>query len=214
MKLKMKFSGREGWVLTFAPTILILGVYLLLIKGGLTDALVKEQNRVAMAQATLDKPAPSGPSPALIKAKSDRADRNRQIAEQSATIDRLHQQIDALTTQVAVKRNDRRAAAAIEQIQAIFAQNGITPARSEPADMQHAPQELISVLQPPDTSAGGAPSGPRVWHLIIDGQLAQFQKALDQLTREAPTVVPLSLNIVYNRDDDGQSRLLELWLLY
>jgi hypothetical protein len=214
MKLKMKISGRERWVLTFAPTILILGVYLLLIEGGLADALAKEQHRAVVAQAVLAKPPPTGPSPALLKAKTDLADKSRQITEQSASIDRLHQQIDALTTQVAVKRNDRHAAAAIEQIQAIFAQNRITPARSEPADPQHEPQELVSVLAPKDTSAGGAPSEPRVWHLVIDGQLIQFQKALDQLTREAPTVVPLSLNIVYNPDDNGDSRLLELWLLY
>jgi hypothetical protein len=199
--------------LTLAPAFLILGAYGVYIQGGLSDALVKEQARVAKAAAVLATPAPTGPSPTLIKAQGDLADKTRQIAGQNATLEKLQQQKDSLAKQVAVKQNDRHAAAAIEQIQAIFAKNGITPALSEPANGQGVPQDLVSALAPPDAAPGGVPGGPRIWHLVIDGQLPQFQKALGELVAETQTV-PLSLNIVYNPDDDGQSRLLELWLLY
>jgi hypothetical protein len=213
MKIKMKITARERWVLTLAPAFLILGAYGVYIQGGLSDALVKEQARVAKAAAVLATPAPTGPSPTLIKAQGDLADKTRQIAGQNATLEKLQQQKDSLAKQVAVKQNDRHAAAAIEQIQAIFAKNGITPALSEPANGQGVPQDLVSALAPPDAAPGGVPGGPRIWHLVIDGQLPQFQKALGELVAETQTV-PLSLNIVYNPDDDGQSRLLELWLLY
>jgi hypothetical protein len=34
------------------------------------------------------------------------------------------------------------------------------------------------------------------------------------VNREAPSVVPLTMNLVYNPENNGQTRLLELWLLY
>jgi hypothetical protein len=209
---KVKITSRERWVVAVAPTLIILGVYFVYIVGGLNDELSKQQDRVAKATDVLKTPAPTGPSPALVKAKGDLADKLRQIDDQNATLQKLGQQKETVAKQVAVKQNDRHAAAAIEQIQAIFAKNHITPALSEPADPQHVPQDLVSALTPPQ-SAGGGPSGPRIWHLVIDGQLSQFRSALDELVAET-TAVPLSLNIVYNPDDDGQSRLLELWLLY
>lgn len=52
-----------------------------------------------------------------------------------------------------------------------------------------------------------------VWHLIVDGDVSRFRKAADDIAREVPSAIPLSINLVLNTAEEGGNRLLEVWLL-
>jgi hypothetical protein len=216
VKGKFKISARERWFVAFAPCVAIGGFYLLAMVGNLTTQLQTAQDRARVAFAPVQQ---DSVSPALTKAKAGYETVRRSIDDHNAAIAQMEQQLDATNKTIAAAANDNDAAEVIGRVEAIFARNGIKPLISEAADADRGthgvPTALVDALSPKtefDTEVGV--KGRHVWHLIFDDQMQQFEQALQQVTQDDSAVVPLSLNLVYNPQDDGQSRLLELWLLY
>jgi hypothetical protein len=213
MKSKRKISPREAWVLALLPSIAIIGIYLFGIVDGLTANFEKQQKRlVASTSAT---PVAPGSS-TLAKAKAAREAVKHEIEDRQTQL----AQLEAKTAALPRPGGDRHeSASVIERVETIFRRNGITPVTSEPADdgapAANAPTALLDVLSPKLTAdQANARREARVWHCIFDDKTPRFQRALADLTRETPTVLPLSLNLVYNPANFGETRLLELWLLY
>jgi hypothetical protein len=214
MKLNYKISGRERWVIAFAPTVLIVGTYLMGYVDSLSAALEKAQKRATAAMAPLPPPTPSA---TLLQARTARDAAKKDIATRQAHIDQLEDQLATLSQNAATLADDRDAARVIERVEAIFARNGITPLISEAAgeggNTDRMPSALLAVLAP-KIDASGNQKGPRVWHCIFNDLTPNFERSLREVTNEIPSVLPLSFNLVYNPANDGETRLLELWLLY
>lgn len=213
MKNKRKISPREAWVLALLPSVAIIGIYLYGVVDGLTAGLEKQQKRVVATTSAA--PVVAGSS-TLARAKATRDAVKHDIADRETQIAHLDSQIAALPKPGADRH---QSASVIERVETIFARNGITPVTSEPADegaaATNAPAALLDVLSPKSTTEQpGGRREARVWHCIFDDRTPRFQRALAELTRETPTVLPLSLNLVYNPANFGETRLLELWLLY
>jgi hypothetical protein len=209
MKTKFKVTNRERWVIAFAPSLLILGVYLFGMYDGITGALEKERKHLASVSGPMPKP---GDSPALARAKADHDDVKKNIAERQ---DRIAELDSLLAAAKSTAQEDRDAAQLIQRVESIFADNNITPLISEPADDADAASAAPVVIL--DTLAPKGPTGARdgrVWHCVFDDQPQHFEVALKHIQQELPGVVPLSLNLVYNPTNFGETRLLELWLLY
>ena len=215
MKLNLKITGRERWALALAPAVAIVGIYLFGFHDSLSAELVKQQKRVQTAQTPLPPPPPSA---TLAKAKSALEDAKREIAEKGKHVAELQESIATATQATATANDESAPARIIENVEAVFSRNGITPLISEPADGSvtgnQPPATLVALLAPKmEGDPAGSPDS-RIWHCVFDGPTAKFERAVKELAVEAPTVVPLSLNLVYNPENDGETRLLELWLVY
>lgn len=212
--MKRKFSIRERWVLTFAPAVALGGLYMYCFAGDYSANLEKERKHLAQVSKPLPPPPPP---PALTKARADLAEAKRLVVERQNTINQVQAHIATLPKSIAAILDDRGRARAIEGIESIFARNGITPVISESAgEGDAAEQALLAVLSPKlDQDGSNGKPLPKVWHYIFDDKTARYSRALAALCRDAPpSVVPMTMNFVYNPDDDGQTRLLELWVLY
>ena len=219
MKPKQKITGRERWIMAVAPALLVIGVYVLFFVGDLYAELEKTQKRVAAANVPL---SPAAPSATLAKAKSAQADVKRSITEREARVAQLEATIATLPKNGIVVDDNTNPVHLIEQMEAVFARNGITPQISEATGGgagesqtgNQAPAALVSILAPKIGADPNNQKGGRVWHCIFNDLTPRFERALKELEQKVPAVVPLSLNLVYNPDNDGETRLLELWLLY
>ena len=214
MKLNRKISARERWILAVAPAAIILAVYLFGFVDGLSAELAKAEKRADAAMA----PAPPslGPS-SLEKVKMTRDAAKRDLKERQDQIAQLEAKIASLPKTGA---DYRPSASVIEQVESVFSHNGLMPITSESADdgetALNVPTAILDVLAPkinPNEPAGGHRQG-RVWHYIFDSKTPRFQSAVKELVEKVPSVVPLSMNLVYNPGNLGETRLLELWLLY
>jgi len=212
LKFKFKTSHRERWLLALAPAVAIGAIYLYGYEGKLAADLTAAKKRLAAAETPL---APPGPSQALVKAKASLEDAKHALADEQAKVDQLQARLADLSTGTGDSTDPDGAAHTMGRVEAVFARNGITPLVSENAGnaASGAPAALLAVLSP-KPQAGGVNRTPRVWHYVFDDLTVHFQHALADLTRDVPGVVPLSLNFVYNPKNDGQTRELELWLLY
>jgi hypothetical protein len=214
MKPKRKMSTRERWVLSIAPTAAILGIYLYGFAGDLNAGLDKENQHLATVSAPL--PPPAVP-PALLRARAVLDETRRSVDERQVTLDQLETQVASLPKNVAAMIDDRYRAQEIEHVEAVFAHHGITPVVSEAdVEVDSGDQALLAVLAPKlEADTPGAKPLPQVWHCIFDDSTPHFQQALAELSKDdAGSLVPLTLNLVYNPANNGQTRLLELWLLY
>lgn len=214
MKFNRKISTRERWVLTFAPTVALAAIYFYGFAGDFSASFEKEKKHLADVSARL--PPPATP-PALVKARAALDDTRRSIVDRQNTMNEVQAHIATLPKSVAAILDDRNRARVIERVESIFARNGIIPMISESAGEGSAPEQaLLAVLSPKiDSDSSNGKPLPKVWHCIFDDTTPRFSRALAAVCREAPpTVVPLTLNLVYNPGDNGQSRLLEFWLLY
>lgn len=216
MKLKLKISNRERWMFALSPALLIGGIYVMGYMDGLTKDLKTAQDRLAAAQTPI---APPGPSPTLAKAKTTLEETTRSISDHKAKIEKIEADINDLNIAATIVAEDHEPARIIERVEEVFARNGITPLVSETASEGNAaskvPSALLTILSP-KTGGRGAPNGKsaRVWHYIFDDETPHFANALRELTSDVPSAVPLSLNFVYNPRNYGETRQLELWLLY
>lgn len=212
---KRPVSGRERWMIALAPAIAIGGIYFFFIAGGLQESLENQRRRLEAAERPA---AAAGPSTSFVQAKAALQQLKSDIAGREG-------KVNDLAVQLASARNARNTTAAddeparvIERIETTFARNGVTPIISE--TQGHASTgnpriiPLLNALDPRSTSGGDLDKDPRVWHYVFNDVTPRFQKALKELESDAPTVVPLSMNLVYNPETRGQTRLLELWLLY
>lgn len=212
--MKRKFSIRERWVLTFAPAVALGAFYLYGFAGDYAANLEKERKHLA----EVSKPLPPPPTPpVLTKARAALIEVKHSVGERQATINQVQAHIATMPKSIAAMLDDRGRAQTIQSIESILARSGITPVVSELAgEGDAAEQALLSVLSPKleQDGSGGKPL-PKVWHYIFADTTPHFSRALDVVCRDAPSsVVPLTMNFVYNPDDDGQTRLLELWILY
>ncbi|MGA2497930.1 MAG: hypothetical protein ABSH20_09320 [Tepidisphaeraceae bacterium] len=228
MKMNYRVSTREKWILAFSPAVLMAGVYVFMIVGGLTEELGKQQKRAQAATVPLAPPAPSATlaeaRKKLADIKRDIAERETRIASAETRINELESQIEAVSRSsivpnVNLTEDQTEAARVIERVESIFARNKINPRVSESATdgkgNVRAPLALVEALFPKSNlELGGRQRVPRVWHCVFSDVTPRFERALKEVLLEAPTVVPLSMNLVYNPEDDGETRLLELWLLY
>ncbi|MGA3066881.1 MAG: hypothetical protein ABSF29_08555 [Tepidisphaeraceae bacterium] len=210
MKYKRKITGRERWVLTVLPTVAILGIYLFWIYPGYSADLDKARQRLQAA---------SGPAPRIVappsSAKAEVADLKRQITDRQTQIPRVRQRLASIHETQLKEEGD--AARVIQKVEEACAGDGVTPLISEPImdSASKGPDALISAMVLDSSSdIGDSRKGLRVWHYIFDDSIDKLQKAVQDMTTDNPTVVPLSLNLVYNPKNSGQTRLLELWLLY
>ena len=214
MSRKWKPSSREKWVMALAPALAIGSWYFYFEAPDLDAQAVKQQQRVEAANQPL--PAPP-PPPSLAKAqatldqlKKDQADKQDKIA---ALQDR-QLELAIAKAKAAAKRDP---AHLIEKMESVFAKDGITPLISEASGEgttgNSPPAPLLDVLAPPKTNEDDS-DPPRVWHYVFDDVTPHFQQALNDLSDNLPQVIPLSFNLVYNPQDSGQTRLLELWVLY
>ena len=233
-KPSFKISARERWMVAALPALLIFGAYYLKFMGDVTAELEKQQNRVLLA----DKPLPPvAPSQTLGAAKKALDEAKQAVTGHETHIEQLEAKIaalknggsDAAPAASAAAADERDAARLIERVEAVFARNGLTPLVSEGNDNDadaRGPVALMSMLTGAPSIASGTglagsfrvnPSNPnsaRVWHFIFDDKTPRFARAIKDLGRDAPMVVPLSLNFAYNPANDGVTRLLELWILY
>lgn len=216
MKLKFKTSNRERWILALAPAFVIGTFYLYGYEARLSAELVAANKRLAAAQAPL---ASSGPSAALVNAKASLESAKSALSDEQVKVDQLNSRLAKLVS-VENGANDSNAAArVIGRIESVFARNGITPLISESAAEGTAgarmPGAIVAILSP-KAGAGTTTEhkAVRIWHYVFDDLTVHFQKALADLTRDVPGVVPLSLNFVYNPRNNGETRELELWILY
>jgi hypothetical protein len=210
--MTQKISHRERWILAILPTLAILGLYCFFVVDGLNAELEKQQQRESALIAPIK---PSSPSTSLATAKRALEDARNKLAECEAQVAQLEAFVAAAPKSGTAWPNDRDAVHVIEKVETILARNNLTPLVSEAVGDGAAgtANSLIAAL-----TAGNDPrsahASARVWHYILDDVTPHFERALKELTREVPAVVPLSMNLVYNPDNDGETRLLELWLLY
>lgn len=212
--MKRKFSVRERWVLTFAPAVTLVTLYIYCFAGDYSANFEKEKKHLADVSKPLPPPPPP---PALTRARTALSDAKRSVADRQNAINQVQAHIAMLPKSIAAILDDRGRARTIEGIESIFARNGITPVISESAgEGDAAEQALLAVLSPKlDQETSNGKPLPKVWHYIFADTTPRFSRALAGVCRDAPpSVVPLTLNYVYNPDDDGQTRLLELWILY
>jgi len=214
MKWNIKISGRERWLLAFAPSVAIVAIYLYGFSDNLAGELARQEKRIAAAKVPLPPPPPAA---ALTKAKANLEETNKGIADKEHHIASLRDAIAAAAKTASSDQEDSAPARVIEKVEAVFARNGITPIVSEPASQNPSgnqpPAALVALLAPKPGDAA-IHADPRVWHCIFEGSTSRFERAVKALREETPKVVPLSLNLVYNPADDGETRLLELWLVY
>ena len=213
MKKKLKFTGREKWLLALGPAVLVIGVYLLFFLSTLTAEVDKQRQRMVAAAGPLPPPATK---PSVVTARKALDDTKKGITDRETHIAQLEARLAAPSHEAGDALD---AARVIEQIGAVFARNGITPLVSEPAGESQArnqpPAALVALLAgEPSVETSGGQKSERVWHCIFDDQLPKFSRALNEMKDSAPGVIPLSMNLVYNPDNDGETRLLELWLAY
>ena len=213
MKTPLKISDRERWIIAVGPALLLVGAYFTFYSDNLTAELDKVNKRAAAAAIPLPAAAPSA---TLAKAKSTLEAIKNEIADNEGRVAALEVRSRATPKTVSAFIDDRDPAHIIEEVEAVFARNGITPLVSEGANegasAGQVPGALVSALTPKLDNASKAP--PRVWHCIFDDVTPRFDKAFKELAEKAPAIVPLSMNYVYNPDNDGETRLLELWLVY
>ena len=216
--MKLKFSARERWVLAALPAVLIFGGYFYGYVDRLTANVEDEQKRVDAAAV----PLPPAPPPASLgQAKKSLEDAKHNLADRDAHIRELETRL-AAQGRINLTSEDLDAVRVIQRVEAAFTRNGVTPliseAASESQSVNQAPAPLLAVLSAKgDSGAASAPKEqalPRVWHCIFDNSTPNFHRALLDLSTVAPSVVPLSMNLVYNPENSGESRLLEVWFLY
>jgi hypothetical protein len=207
--MKFKFSNRERWLVTVAPTLAILAVYGFFVMDGLYAEAQKQQKRVAELARPVTAVAPSA---SVATSKKALEDAKKTLAERQTQVAQLETFVASTKGGVAAS-DDHDAVHVIEKVEAVFARNKLTPLISEAvADGANTTSNALVAKLTGDIKTGHA-SG-RVWHCIFDDVTPNFDRAFKELAREVPAVVPLSLNLVYNPDNDGETRLLELWLLY
>jgi len=216
MKFKLKISNRERWVFALSPALLIGGIYVMGYMDNLTKAVKTAQDRLTAAQAPIK---PPGPSPTLVKAKATLEETKRSISDHQAKIEKLEGDLSDLANAGSFVADDHEPARIIERVEEVFAGFGITPLVSETASEGNAaskvPSALLAVLTPKADGKGSADGKTtRIWHYIFDDETPHFASALRQLTDDVPSAVPLSVNFVYNPRNYGETRQLELWLLY
>jgi len=210
VKYRRKITARERWVLAFLPTVAISGIYLYGIYPGYAADLATAQQHLAAASGPPPKVAPA-PSAAKTKV----ADLKKKIADDQIEIPKIQAHLDSLRQAQLGEQAD--AAGVIQSVESDFAADQVTPLLSEPIidSASKGPDALLSALVADTTSdIGDGRQGPRVWHYIFDDTTQNLQKAVNDMTASNPTVVPLSMNLVYNPENSGATRLLELWLLY
>ena len=210
MKYQRKVTTRERWVLAALPTVAIAGIYLFGVYPGSQADLDKARQRLDAASG----PAPH-PVATVSSSKSVVADLKRQIAEREAQIPLLQQHLASVQETQMAEEGD--AAVVIKRVEDACERDNVTPLISEPIvdSASAAPAALVSALVVDSSSdIGDGRKGPRVWHYIFDDTTDRLQKAVKDMTSDNPTVVPLSMNLVYNPNNSGATRLLELWLLY
>jgi hypothetical protein len=231
---KPGLSARDRWLISLLPATLVAGGYYAVFQGGLDEALSRETDRLAAARSA-PPPKADGLPPsltkaraALVKSRADAAAREAAVAQLRADVARFRATAETAT---ATARGSDDGAAVIEKVETIFARHGLFPLTG--GDAAEAGEgglrgvaPILGALQPrnavesalnaegvsPATAA--VPVASRVWRLVFDGPQGRFRDALRDLVAEVPSAVPLAVNLVYNPDTDGQSRLLELWLLY
>jgi hypothetical protein len=214
MSAKWKPSSRERWVIALAPALVIGSYYFYSEAPDLAAQAAKQQKRVIAAQQPIPTPPPP---PSLAKAQATLDLLKQQLADKQEKIASLQdRQLKlAIAKQKAAAKRDP--AHLIEKMEAVFARNGITPliseASAEGSTGNAPPAPLMDVLAPPKTQDEDS-DPPRVWHYVFNDVTPRFQQSLDDLRQSLPQVVPLSFNLVYNPQDSGQTRLLELWVLY
>lgn len=215
MKLKFRMTARERWVLTFAPALAIIGLYFFYFSDSVNAELERQKQREAAAHIPLPPPTPSA---GLTAAKKALEDLKRDIADRDARIAKYETQILALPKNGDGSIGGNAPAYLIEHVETIFERRKILPLVSEPATSQNAgnqaPAALVGLLTGKEGEQDNAQKGPRIWHFIFSDQIPRFELALKDLTAQLPGVLPLSVNLVYNPDNDGETRLLELWLTY
>lgn len=215
--MKFKFSARERWVLTIQPAVLILGVYFFFYLDSLEANVEKQEMRVTAVSAPL---APPAPPASLGIAKKALADAKLSVEEHEARVAQLEGKLAAaMQKNTAAGPVNRDPAQLIGQVEAVFARYGITLVVSESGgDSQsknQAPATLVSLFAPKvESEPAGAHQESRIWHFVFDNQTVNFDRALNDLIKSIPAVEPLSMNFAYNPDNNGESRLLELWLVY
>jgi hypothetical protein len=216
MKYKRKITTRERWALAVLPTVAIAGIYFFSVMPASTADLDKARKRLLAA---------SGPAPRLAPtvstAKTTVADLKRRITDDLTQIPQLQQKL-AFLHQTQLDEEGGDAAGVIQRVEESFARGlnpPVTPLISEPIVDSSAkgPQALVSALVVDSASdIGDGRQGPRVWHYVFDDTAERLQRAVQNMIedKDNSTVVPLSMNFVYNPENGGQTRLLELWLLY
>jgi len=216
VKPTYKVSNRERWILTFAPALLIAVVYVYGFAGNFPAELEIQQKRLRAASIPLP---PSPPSKTLLDARAALEQIKKDIADHEAHSAQMETEIAALTKNSATLAEAHAPARLIARVEDIFNRHAMTPLVSEAIDADKAvdrqPTALLAALAPkskPDSTSGR--TGPHLWHYVFNDVPPHFAQALKEVTETVPEVVPLSLNYVYNPDNDGETRLLELWLLY
>jgi len=173
-----------------------------------------QQHRVDAALQPIPKPPPP---PSLAKAQATLDQLKKTQSDKQEQIAKLEDRQLRLAIAKQRMAQNRDPAHLIEAMEAVFAKNGLTPliseASGEGSTGNAPPPPLLDVLAPPKTQDEDS-EPPRVWHYVFDDVTPRFQQALADLLQSQPQVVPLSFNLVYNPQDSGQTRLLELWVLY
>ena len=101
--MKRKISVRERWAVAFAPSVIIGGVYLLLIVGDSTAKLEAEQKRAVTAA----RPATASSSTTASTGKKTLDDINRQLAQHERRIDEWKGRLAVLARAGSVGRRPR-----------------------------------------------------------------------------------------------------------
>lgn len=213
MKSALNISARERWILALVPAVAIVAIYLFGFLNGLSAELSKAEKRADAALTPVT--APKGPT-ALDKARGARDAARRDVKDRQDQITQLDAQIAALPKNTI---DYHPSASLIEQVEGVFSHNGLTPIVSESADdgaaAASAPAAILDLLAPRQNPTDPAAHRQgRIWHYVFEDKTPRFQKAVKELVEKIPSVIPVSMNLVYNPADLGQTRLLELWLLY
>lgn len=217
----MNLSPRDRWVVAFLPALAT-------IAGFVYGPMKTAESRVEEAKKRLAdaEKAPARPA-AAPKAPDRRPELKAELAAAKKAADdavahlrnleaRLRDAEHGAAAPVRPVRHKDPPAVVQGRIDRILRSAGLEPVSGSHVAPPKGVVPALAALSglPPGATANAATLPTTVWQSELIGRSDALHKALAELVRTEPGVVPVGLDASLNRDDDGETRRLTLWLLY
>ena len=231
----MNLSARDKLMLCLLPAALLAAGYIYVGKPRLDAELEAEKKRAEAAAKPGAAPVSTGKVDKLrsdiAAAKVEKDSRKARVAAAAAAPDPVARAL------VDTEGPVLQPAELTRRVGLILRSHRLEPDASESSSAERGLGALLAALDEKETAAagpatpargtngsvsaaGGSPNGAQtaaapVWRIEVDGDAARFHRALADLSRAHPALVPLSLTLDPLDDDPaGRARRMTLWLRY
>jgi hypothetical protein len=239
----MNLSARDKLMLCLLPAALLAAAYIYVGKPWLEAELEAEKKRAEAAAKPGAAPVSTGKVDKLRSdisaAKVEKDSRKARVAAAAAATDPVARAL------VDTEGPVLQPAELTRRVGLILRSHRLEPDVSESSSAERGLGALLAALDEKETAAAGGPASPGgtargtngsasaaggsaggsvggaqtsaapVWRIEVDGDAGRFHRALADLSRAHPALVPLSLTLDPLDDDPaGRARRMTLWLRY